>query len=218
MRPHGRAEATKPRADRKSADEIPPSWMQAPSARRREIGRNMNAWIPSPFIRGRREVPGRDLTQPLPDGVELASQRGVDIHGWTRAAGITTVNSVRRRGRFRRPGGLAHTHAHGLPLCLDEQHFVSVLVQAGRGLTGKLPAAEQEVRPPARRQAAQFVACLDVVERTAVGGQIDALSVFFSAAAATAGMEALRSSWRSMFWQSAAASAVHRSSSWLSAL
>jgi hypothetical protein len=68
-----------------------------------------------------------------------------------------------------------------------------VLAQAGCRLLRELLGAEQESRRPARRDAPQFVARLDVMQRAAVGGQIDALSVFFSAVA-MAGMEALRSS------------------------
>ncbi len=85
-----------------------------------------------------------------------------------------------------------------------------VLAQALRSLLGQLLAAEQEFGGGPRRDSTQFVARLDVVQGAAKSRQIDALRVFFSAAAATtAGMEALRSSWRSMSWQTAADLAVH---------
>lgn len=70
-----------------------------------------------------------------------------------------------------------------------------VLAQTFRGLLGQFLAAEQEFGGGPRRNTAQLVACLDVVQGAAEGRQIDTLRVFFSAAAATmAGMEALRSS------------------------
>lgn len=75
------------------------------------------------------------------------------------------------------------------------QDLVSVLKQTFRGLLGQFLAAEQEFRCAPPRNTAQLIARLDVVQGTAEGRQIDALRVFFSAAAATtAGMEALRSS------------------------
>lgn len=70
-----------------------------------------------------------------------------------------------------------------------------VLAQAFRGLLRQLLAAEQEPGRGPRRDTAQLVARLDVVQGAAEGRQIDALRVFFSAVATTtAGMEALRSS------------------------
>lgn len=87
---------------------------------------------------------------------------------------------------------------------------MAILLQARRGLAREFLGIEQESDQLVRRDASQLVAGLDVMQRAAVGGQIDRLSVFFSATAvATAGMEALRSSWRSIFWQIPAASAVH---------
>jgi hypothetical protein len=70
---------------------------------------------------------------------------------------------------------------------------MAVLPQARRGLARELLGVEQESDQLVRREAPQFIARLDVMQRAAVGGQIDCLSVFFSALA-TVGMEALRSS------------------------
>ncbi len=92
-----------------------------------------------------------------------------------------------------------------------------VLAQTGRGLARQFVAAEQEVDRFPGDDPPQFVARLDVMQRAAVGGQIYALSVFFSAAPIS-GMDALRSSWRSMFWQITAASVVHWSSAVVSSL
>lgn len=90
---------------------------------------------------------------------------------------------------------LAQVYGYPAAERLHGQDLVPVLAQAVRGLMGQFLAAEQEFGCGPRRDAAQLVARLDVVQGAAEGRQIDALRVFFSATAATtAGMEALRSS------------------------
>lgn len=96
--------------------------------------------------------------------------------------------------RSGRPG-LAQIDEHPGAARLHGQDLVPVLTQAFRGLVGQFLAAEQELGCGPRRDTAQLITRLDVVQGAAEGRQIDALRVFFSAAAATtAGMEALRSS------------------------
>jgi BMFP domain-containing protein YqiC len=67
----------------------------------------------------------------------------------------------------------AHGYVHGTPARLDAQDFMAVLPQARRGLARELLGVEQESDQLVRRDAPQFIARLDVMQRAAVGGQID---------------------------------------------
>ncbi len=95
---------------------------------------------------------------------------------------------------------------------------MAVAFQAGRGLAGRIPGIEQELYGLAVSEAAQRMARLDIVQRAAVGGEVYRLTFFFTPATLMFDSDALRSSWRSMSWHTAPASAVHASSASVSCL
>ena len=85
---------------------------------------------------------------------------------------------------------------------------MTIFLQAGCGRCSRFIREEQKVDHLTGFEAQQAITRLDVVQRATVCRQIDDCAFFLSSTTASLGSDTVRSSWVSMFWQTAPASAT----------